>query len=65
MKRIRWGDVNAAAELDALPFAGETMFKSAEERVRPILDNVRQHGDTALREYTKTFDFVDLSPEKV
>lgn len=65
MRRIQWGEENAMSDLDKLPFAGEKVFKSAEEKVSPILDNVRHHGDIALKEYTKKFDFVDLDAEDI
>ncbi|MDP6366703.1 MAG: histidinol dehydrogenase [Nitrospinota bacterium] len=65
MRRIRWGDADAAASLEALPFAGETIFMGAEEKVAPILDGVRNHGDLALVQYTKTFDDVVISPDRI
>ncbi|MEE8246716.1 MAG: histidinol dehydrogenase, partial [Alphaproteobacteria bacterium] len=37
----------------------------AEEKVAPILDDVRNYGDTALCRYTKIYDFVELAPERI
>ena len=65
MRRIKWGEADAGALLDALPFAGETIFMDAEEKVAPILDDVRSHGDAALCRYTKIYDFIDLAPERI
>ena len=65
MRRIKWGEADASAILDALPFAGETIFMDAEEKVAPILDDVRNYGDIALCRYTKIYDFAELAPERI
>ncbi|WP_292460279.1 histidinol dehydrogenase [Methanothermococcus sp.] len=40
-------------------------FKNIFPTVREILDNVKNNGDSALREYTKKFDKVDIDDFKV
>ncbi len=39
--------------------------RRVEERVRGILEDVRQHGDEALLRYTRRFDKVRLSPKQL
>ncbi len=46
-------------------FAREDPVSNAEEPVRAILADVREHGDEALRRYTKEFDGVDIPTVEV
>ena len=39
--------------------------RRVEERVRTIIEDVRQHGDEALLRYTRRFDKVRLAPKQV
>ncbi|MBI2885304.1 MAG: histidinol dehydrogenase [Candidatus Omnitrophica bacterium] len=39
--------------------------RRVEERVRGILDDVRQHGDEAVLRYTRKFDGVKLTPKQL
>lgn len=42
-------------------FSRQDPVRSAEGEVRAIVENVRERGDAALKEYTKAFDGVELS----
>jgi len=54
---IRSSDAEA---LRRLLQARTATLEEAEAVVRPILDDIRRHGDRALRRYAKRFDHVDL-----
>jgi histidinol dehydrogenase len=49
---------------DVLPRA-DLDVEAALEKVRPICEDVRHRGSAAVREYTKTFDGVDLESARV
>lgn len=54
---IRSTDTKAIGKLLA---ARSTSLTEAETVVRPMLEDIRRHGDRALRRYAKKFDRVDL-----
>jgi histidinol dehydrogenase len=54
---IRSSDTKA---LDKLLRARSTTLAEAQAVVRPILEDVRRHGDRALQRYAKKFDRLDL-----
>ena len=54
---IRSSDTNA---INRVLRARSTTLREAEAVVRPILTDVRRHGDRALRRYARKFDRLDL-----
>ena len=54
---IRSSDTKA---IDKLLRARSTTLTEAEAVVRPILEDIRRHGDRALLRYAKKFDRLDL-----
>lgn len=60
IKQINYSQFSAdSKELEA--FSTENFDPEVQSRVLDIIDNVRKNGDTALFDYTKRFDGVDLS----
>lgn len=56
---LKWNELSEAVKTRLLSRA-ETEITDALESVKPILQNVQENGDAALREYTLKFDGVDL-----
>jgi histidinol dehydrogenase len=55
---------DALAQIEAREASGEGTPEAGKlEGVRAIVDAVRQGGDAAVREYTRQFEGVDLSPD--
>lgn len=54
---LRGKELTRAEMLDAMPRA-EMGTDEASEIVQPILDNVRENGAAALREYAEKFDHI-------
>jgi len=52
-------------QLEKIYNRGLSRPKRVEERVRKIIEDVRQFGDDALLEYTKKFDGVKLAPRQL
>ncbi len=55
----------SGAERTRLLRRAEIQIEELTERVRPILQGVRQRGDEALLEYTERFDRVQLTPDRL
>src|SRR5437588_8257312 len=53
------------AERSRLLRRAEIQIEELTERVRPILQSVRQRGDEALLEFTERFDRVQLTPDRL
>ena len=56
--------MNASQRLRLLRRA-ELQIDELTERVRPIIQAVRERGDEALIEFTARFDHVQLSPDRL
>ena len=56
--------MNASKRLRLLRRA-ELQIDELTERVRPIIQAVRERGDEALVEFTTRFDHVQLSPDRL
>ncbi|HEY6286241.1 MAG TPA: histidinol dehydrogenase, partial [Ktedonobacteraceae bacterium] len=56
--------MNASQRLRLLRRA-ELQIDELTERVRPIIQAVRERGDEALVEFTTRFDHVQLSPDRL
>src|SRR5690242_13182421 len=54
-----------AAQRGRLLRRAEIQIDELIERVRPIIQEVRQRGDQALVEFTARFDHVQLAPERL
>src|SRR5450759_3194820 len=55
----------ADAERTRLLRRSELQIDELTDRVRPILQEVRQRGDEALIEFTERFDRVKLTPDRL
>lgn len=44
---------------------GPEDFKEVEQKVRPIIEDVRRRGDQAVLDYTAQFDGADFVPESI
>lgn len=55
----------SGAERTRLLRRAEIQIEELTERVRPILQGVRQRGDEALLEFTERFDRVQLTPDRL
>ncbi len=60
MKIVRSRDKGFRRFLDAIAGRGTRDSSGVEAAVRSILDDVRERGDAAVRDYTRRFDAVDL-----
>jgi len=55
----------SAEEVTKLCMRSETDISAIRERVRPIIAEVRNQGDQALRKFTRDFDKVDISSHPI
>ncbi len=62
MKRIKLTEESEKTLLSKLMKRSPIYYENYEGQVREILNNVKEHGDEALFDYTKKFDGVNLSP---
>ncbi len=62
MKRLDSREAGFAGALSALHGWDASSDAGVEQRVREIIEAVRQQGDMALREYTLRFDHLDVGP---
>lgn len=60
MKRLRWSTLDAAARNAALRRPTQATSEATARSVAVIIEQVRLHGDAALKEYARRFDAVDL-----
>lgn len=61
LRRLRASDADFDADLAALLAWDSVSDPALEQRVRLIIDDVRQRGDGALIEYSQRFDRLDIS----
>ncbi len=64
-RRLKTTDSEFEAQFARLLSAKREQSVDVEDAVRAIIDDVRARGDTALIEYTKRFDKLDLQPGKI
>ena len=65
LKRLTWSALDETARNDALSRPAVTGNPHLDDRVADIIRQVRQHGDTALRELTLRFDRIELDKLRV
>lgn len=64
-RRLSTDDPDFEERFEALLDAKREHAVDVEETVRAIIGDVRERGDTALGEYTKRFDMLELQPGKI
>ena len=64
-RELNNSDPNFAAEFAALVDSKRAVESDVDVAVAVIVDRVRRDGDTALLDYTKRFDGIDLSADKL
>ncbi|MFZ4405015.1 MAG: histidinol dehydrogenase [Pseudobdellovibrionaceae bacterium] len=62
---VNWNPLNTAEKRNLLQRAKVTSQQNQSVVVQQILDDVRANGDSAVLQYTKKFDAVDLKTSKV
>ena len=65
MKVLRYQDRDFAQRLREVTAPSSLFDPAIEERTRAILEQVHQHGDSALCELTERFDGAQLTPEQL
>ena len=65
MKIVKLNEDSIKDILDNLLKRSPNNYKEQEQIVNDILANIRENGDSALFEYTKNFDKVEISAETV
>lgn len=60
----KWSETDNATKARILQRSGANI-DALTDQIRPIIENVRQNGESALIQYAKQFDHADLSCLKV
>src|ERR1700739_2683897 len=62
---VKTTDPSCQQHLQKLFRRGENASEQVERSVRDIIARVKQRGDRAVCDYTKTFDHVHMTPQKL